>query len=89
MRVYLLLYLFSGIMFDDIDIVSLHSCFFIIFYFLYISALLFFFFKLKIVEKQLMMCKLNCSYGKVSHTLNKSKSKLKTINGKSIIIKPH
>ena len=28
----------------------------------------YFFEKLKIVEKQL--CKLNCSYGKVSHTLN-------------------
>ena len=29
----------------------------------------YFFEKLKIVEKQL--CKLNCSYGKISHTLNK------------------
>ena len=31
--------------------------------------------KLKIVEKQL--CKLNCSYGKVSHTLNHYKTFLR------------
>ena len=37
------------------------------------SAHYYFFEKLKIVEKQL--CKLNCSYGKVSHTLKSSINK--------------
>ena len=39
----------------------------------------YFFEKLKIVEKQL--CKLNCSYGKVSHTLKDSKKVLAASTG--------
>ena len=44
------------------------------------SRLYYFFEKLKIVEKQ--PCKLNCSYGKVSHTL-----KLSRVNNEILKIK--